>query len=84
METNNQTDKTNNTDVGNKPIMGVVANCKNLNVRKQASVDAAVVTIIGAGTEVLVDKAKSTDAFYSIQINSEIKGYCMKKFIKIQ
>lgn len=84
METNNQNNEKNNTNVGNKPVMGVVANCKNLNVRKQANADATVVTIIGAGTEVLVDKEKSTDTFYSVQINSEIKGYCMKKFIKIQ
>lgn len=84
METNNQMNKTNNTDVGNKPVMGVVANCKYLNVRTQASADATVVAIIEAGTEVLVDKAKSTDAFYSVQISSKIKGYCMKKYIKIQ
>lgn len=67
--------------------VGVVANCEKLNVRKKPNVGADVVTIITRGTEVEIDKSKSTKEFYKVRSTSTTEGfdgYCMKKFISIK
>lgn len=56
---------------------GRVANCEKLNVRKSASADAPVVTIIEKGTEVEINPNKSVDGWYAID-----NGFVMSKFIE--
>lgn len=56
---------------------GKVANCEKLNVRKSASVDSPVVTIIEKGTEVEINPNKSVDGWYAIS-----NGFVMSKFIE--
>lgn len=56
---------------------GKVANCEKLNVRKSASADAPVVTIIEKGTEVEINPEKSIDEWYAIS-----DGFVMSKFIE--
>ena len=73
-------------DSANEPIVeletceGFVDNCERLNVRKGASMDDAVITVLEKGSKVNIDVKNSTNEFYKISIDG-VDGYCMKKFI---
>lgn len=71
-----------------EPIIGVVSNCKMLNVRAAADKKADIITIFNAGTEVEIIEEGSTDEFYHIHHVStddiNTFGYCMKDFITIK
>lgn len=64
-------------------ILGVVTECAKLNVRKEPSTEADVVTTLLIGTEVMVDIFESTEEFYKVTTGAGVEGYCMKKFINI-
>lgn len=64
-------------------ILGVVTECAKLNVRKEPSTEADVVTTLLLGTEVMVDIFESTDEFYKVTTEAGVEGYCMKKFINV-
>lgn len=66
-----------------KTHAGVVYNCEKLNIRKSASKDSDVVTVVNAGSELLIDSAKSTYNFYKVCTASGIEGYCMAEFVKV-
>ena len=63
------------------PVVGVVADCKKLNVRKAPNPNASVVCEIAVGTEVEIDEANSTGEFYKVVLASGMEGFCMKKYI---
>lgn len=67
--------------VESKPVYGLVVNCDRLNVREAPNIDADVVCVIKALTEVEIDESESTDEFYKIYLSSGLEGYCMRKFI---
>lgn len=71
-------------DTGPSLEIGVVSNCKKLNVRAEPDVDADVVCIIDEGTEVSIDMIESTDEFYAVYLVSGVEGYCMRKFIAVK
>lgn len=61
-----------------------IVNAAKLNVRKEASKDADVLTVISKGTGVGINLTESTEDFYCVDVivNSEMTtGYCMKEFI---
>ena len=62
-------------------LIGVVTECTKLNVRKAPNTDAAVVTTLSLGTEVMIDEENSTEEFYKVYTGTGVEGYCMKKFI---
>jgi len=62
--------------------IGIVSGCKKLNVRAEASIDADIVTVISAGTEVVIENTE--DDFYKVCTGDGKIGYCMKKFIVIK
>ena len=62
--------------------IGIVSGCKKLNVRAEASIDAEIVTVISAGTEVVIEDTE--DDFYKVCTGDGKIGYCMKKFIVIK
>lgn len=66
-----------------EPKMGIVIDCKNLNVREQPNSSAAVLGVVPAGTELMVDDRESTDEFYKILTASGLEGFCMNKFIMV-
>lgn len=66
-----------------KDILGVVVDCDKLNIRKGPSINADIVCMIDASTNLIVDYESSTDEFYKICTYAGIEGYCMKKFVKI-
>lgn len=66
--------------VEKKPVIktGKVVDCSKLNVRKDPSTDADVVTVIDNGTEVKV--LETVKDFVKVEIDS-VTGYCVKKYI---
>ena len=65
-----------------KTVKGVVVDCVRLNVRIKPSIDAAVVNILDARTEVEIDPEASTHEWLCVCTAAGVSGYCMKKFIK--
>lgn len=68
-------------------VIGVVVNCKKLNIRADASVKAEVLCVINKGEEVEIDEEDSTDDFYAVIYGGNksvsVIGFCMKQYIKI-
>lgn len=61
--------------------VAVVANCKMLNVRASASLDAEILTVMDAGEEVeIIDECPDGD-FYEIVCHDNIYGFCIKEYI---
>lgn len=85
-----QNDKVNDTyvsethDETEEIKIGLVSNCKKLNVREKPTVEAPVVCEIVCRTELMIDESESTDEFYKVFTASGLEGFCMKKFITIQ
>lgn len=67
----------------NTEFLGVVTDCVKLNVRKEPNMEADIVTTLLVGTEVMVDKAASTEEFYKITTETGVEGYCKKDYISI-
>lgn len=67
-----------------EPMLGVVIDCKNLNVREQPDGDADVLGTIPADSKVLIDEGESTSEFYKVCTVSGLEGFCMKKYIGVQ
>lgn len=63
--------------------LGVVTECMKLNVRKEPSLDAEILTEILIGTEVQVDISESTADFYKICTEAGVEGYCMRAHINV-
>lgn len=66
--------------VEKKPVIktGKVVNCTKLNVRKEPSTDADIVTVIDNETEVKV--LETVKDFVKVEFDS-VTGYCVKKYI---
>lgn len=66
-----------------KPLMGVVVNCMNLNIRKDPTQASRSLGIIGSDTVVKVCNDESVSGFYKVKTVDGISGYCMSEFIKL-
>lgn len=66
-----------------KPAKGVVVDCERLNVRKEASLDSEVLTVLFAGDEVSVLNLKSENGFYKIKAGSVV-GYSIVERIGLK
>ena len=68
--------------------VGVVSNCKMLNVRAEADKKADILCIINVGDEVEIIEEDSTDEFYYVIAGKNrqvsVEGFCMKDFITIK
>ena len=59
---------------------GVVVGCEKLNIRKAPKTDAAVVTVVDAGTELrIADIEKAINGWYKVE-----NGWCMSKYVKVK
>lgn len=67
----------------NKNIIGVVSGCELLNVRSKPEFTADVLTVIPAESIVTIIDVDASLDFYEVLIG-DLKGFCMKKFIKIK
>lgn len=64
-------------------FVGIVSDCKMLNVRAEPNAKARIITIIPVDAEVLIDLDESTDEFYKITSDHGVVGYCMAKYIRL-
>lgn len=62
---------------------GVVIDCENLNIRKEGKADAAILTVVPVGTEVVIDVKDNTADFYNVILKDGTEGFAMKKYIKL-
>lgn len=67
-----------------KPVIGIVIGCAKLNVRELSTKDSEALGTIDEGSEVEIDKLKSTSDFYKICTATGLEGFCMKNFIAIK
>ena len=68
-----------------KKVIGVVANCGQLNVRYKPDPAAIVVNVLNVGDEVEIVMDKSTNDFYRVQaLDLSFGGFCMTKYITIK
>ena len=80
----NDTCVTETHDESEEIKIGLVSNCKKLNIREKPTVESPVVCEIDCQTELMVDEKESTEEFYKVYTAAGIEGFCMKKFIAIQ
>ena len=66
-----------------KPLMGVVVNCMNLNIRKDPTQASRSLGIIGSDIVVTVCDEESVSGFYKVKTGDGIIGNCMSAFIKL-
>ena len=66
-----------------KPLMGVVVNCMNLNIRKDPTQVSRSLDIISSDTVVTVCDNESVSGFYKVKTGDGISGDCMSEFIKL-
>lgn len=64
-----------------KNAKGIVTGCARLNVRAYPSLDAEVVCVLDAMSELEINTDKSTYNWLSVCTATGVEGYCMKKFI---
>ena len=65
-------------------VIGIVANCKKLNIRERPTKDSRVVTIVSCFDELEIDMNNSNDEWYAVFTVAGIEGFCMKKFVVIR
>lgn len=68
-------------------VDGELNGCTKLNVRAEASKDAAVVCIIDSNTSFTINLTASTEDFYKVHtcVNDVLyEGFCVKQFISIK
>ncbi len=71
-------------DTSEEIQIGLVSNCKKLNVREKPTVESPVICEIVCRTELMIDEKESTEEFYKVYTAAGIEGFCMRKFIAIQ
>lgn len=62
-------------------FVGTVINCGKLNLREKPSLQGKVICELNKGTELMVDRAESTDEWYKVYLESGLSGFCMKDYI---
>lgn len=64
-------------------LIGVVDNCKLLNIRKEPSKQAEVVCVVEPETVLMIDVEKSTNRWHKVYTEAGVEGFCMKEFVKV-
>ena len=65
-------------------VVGIVANCRKLNVREHPDTSASVLNELIALSEVQVVVNEQYDEWYHVITASGVEGYCMKKYIDVR
>lgn len=63
--------------------IGYVSGCAKLNVREQPTLDSEVVFILNDNQRVFIELENSTEDFYNMHSRSGVKGFVLKKFIRL-
>jgi hypothetical protein len=83
-DTVNDTYVTETHDESEEIKIGLVSNCKKLNIREKPTVESPVICEVDYQAELMIDENESTEEFYKVFTVAGIEGFCMKKFITIQ
>lgn len=60
----------------------VVSNCSQLNIRKKPNLNANVVCVVNAGTELTVAQPfKNGDEWMRVSTKDGVEGHCMRKYV---
>lgn len=70
-------------DPVSETLIGVVDNCKLLNIRKEPSKQAEVVCVVEPETVLMIDVDESTAGWHKVYTEAGVEGFCMKEFVKI-
>ena len=60
-----------------------VVDCVRLNIRETPDTKANILTTVNVGVEIVVDDTSSDKNWCSVKLPSGLKGYAMRKFLKI-
>lgn len=64
-------------------IVGVVSDCKKLNIRKAPNKDADVVCVVTEDTELTIAPHSVDKPWYRVTTTDGVKGFCMREFVTI-
>lgn len=60
-----------------------VIDCGCLNIRAMPDIRAKILSVVNAGTEIMVDKNGSNEIWCSVKLPNGQEGHAMRKFLKI-
>lgn len=60
-----------------------VVDCVRLNIRETPDTQANILTTVNAGVEIVVDDTSLDKNWCSVKLPNGLKGYAMRKFLKI-
>lgn len=60
-----------------------VIDCVCLNIRAMPDMQAKILSVVNAGTEIVVDEKSSDKSWCSVTLPNGQEGYAMRKFLKI-
>ena len=63
--------------------VGIVAHCLKVNLRSEAITGNNIITVLPAGTALVIDEDETTDKFYKVTTETGLEGYCMRQFIEL-
>ena len=69
-------------EVKDDTVIGIVSNCEKLRIREKPNGD--VLTVVDAGSEIMIDEKESTEEFYKVTTETGIDGYAMRQFVTIK
>ena len=55
-----------------------------LNIRRNPSLDSDVIAVVALNDELKIERDKSDKEWYAVTTEKRVRGYAMKKFIKIK
>lgn len=72
------------TEEKEETLVGFVFGCDELNVRKAPVKDPKnIACTVRKDSLLVIDSKESTNEWYSVITESGIKGYCMKKYVRV-
>lgn len=60
-----------------------VVDCGCLNIREMPDIRAKILSVVNAGTEIVVDEKSSDKNWCSVKLPNGQEGHAMRKFLKI-
>lgn len=76
-------------EVSEKPVekiekknrTGHISGCELLNVRKEPTLDAPVISVLKTSDSFEVQDEDDNSIFFKVKTSVSVSGYCMKKFV---
>lgn len=69
----------------NDPLVGVVAGCSKLRIRKKPSTEGDVMCVVDAGTVLMIDiQAVVPKEWFKVYTEAGVEGFCMREFVEIR